>query len=78
MKLVAATETYEQEQDSWGPAGHLGQDLTLEVMDAGGGPYVVISTPRWALDADDIDAFVSRIRALLDRVEKEVDTHPVM
>ena len=43
---------------------------TLEIVDGGAGPYLVISTARWAMDAKDIDALAAKARGLLRAAEK--------
>lgn len=69
MKLVGITEVYSQDQDSCGPTEDSGQDLTLEVTDAGGGPYLVINTTRWAIeDAAEVTMWANKMKAMLKRV----------
>lgn len=68
MRLVALTHTYQQPEDSCGRAGVDDQDLSVNVEDAGGGPYLVIKTDRWALDGDAIDAFAAELKAVLAKV----------
>ena len=42
----------------------------LLIVDGGAGPYLVISTARWAMDAKDIDALAAKARGLLRAAEK--------
>ncbi|MDZ4341704.1 MAG: hypothetical protein U1E51_04615 [Candidatus Binatia bacterium] len=69
MKLTSITEVWSQDQDSCGPLDDPGQDITLETTDAGGGNYIVIKTDRWAMELADMDALVSKMKAMLKRVE---------
>jgi hypothetical protein len=66
IELSAGTLTYTQEADS---CSHLAfQQLTVEIRDAGGGPYLVISTPEWALDSpEDIMAVLTNALTALER-----------
>ena len=66
MKLAALTATYEQAGDAWDIAD---QELKVEIADAGAGPYVVLSTERWAMNPEELDEFVAKVRALLAQVE---------
>ena len=50
-----------QDSDS-NETGDLGQDLTVEVTDAGGGRYLVLETRRWALDPGGIDQLAETLR----------------
>lgn len=68
MRLEGTTEIYSQDEDDCSPSNGW-QRLTVEVMDGGGGPYVVIGTERWAIDRGEIDAFAAVLRAAIDRVE---------
>lgn len=70
MKLVGLTEIYEQEQDCCGPTDDTGQDITISVEDGGGGPYLVLSTKRWAIsDRKEVLRFAAKLRSLLARFE---------
>ncbi|MCR4302268.1 MAG: hypothetical protein NUV51_11695 [Sulfuricaulis sp.] len=68
MKLTSITEVYSQDQDSCGPLDDLGQYITLETEDAGGGNYIVLKTVRWAMEVADMDALVAKMKAMLKRV----------
>lgn len=70
MKLSSMTLQYEQEADSCDPDIGGTQVLSVELTDAGGGPYAVIETSRWALDAKDIDAFAAELKRRIAEVEK--------
>ncbi len=48
----AATFRFEQESDSC-EQNPKGQGLTIEIDDAGGGNFPVLTTSRWALDGDE-------------------------
>ena len=57
IAIVSAIVTYSQDSDS--NEEDVGQELTIEQTDAGGGKYFVLSTRRWAFD---------KIQELLDVV----------
>lgn len=44
-------------------------ELTVEILDGGGGNYLVIKTDRWAIDADTIDAFAAELKNCLKMAE---------
>ena len=60
MHLCRAQITLQQPDDDHG-TGLDDQYLTIKVEDAGAGPYVVIETNRWALDLDEIPAFIEKL-----------------
>ncbi len=70
-KLEHATLTYGQDPDSNAPTGTILNRLAVQVTDAGGGPYLVLATERWALDPEDVDAFAALLRRALGMVEPE-------
>jgi hypothetical protein len=50
-KVSHVSATFVQEADSCDDAKNLGiQELIIQIDDAGGGPFFVISTDRWAFD----------------------------
>jgi len=51
---------FSQDEDDDGRPGVDTQTLTVYVADAGGGPYLVIETARWAID--DIDELADMLR----------------
>lgn len=57
-KLETLTAVFTQEGDSNSEDEF--HDLTVEIDDAGGGPYFVIKTRRWAFD--DIDSLIELLR----------------
>lgn len=66
-----AVLTYVQDpDDAQDPPRNL-QELRVEAVDAGAGHYLVISTERWAIDPEGLEAFVSALRYALSLVEKE-------
>lgn len=77
VKREGRVETFSQEMDSAGPvvdepcAADEFQQLRVETRDAGVGPYLVISTERWAIDPDQIDAFAEMLRGVLCAVGEE-------
>ena len=73
MRISGMTISYEQENDAC-DRSDLGQDLTVSVNDAGGGPYIVIQTDRWAIGGpSDIDAFADELKHVLMMVEGRDD-----
>lgn len=52
-KIFQASVTFVQDSDSGDPGEFRSQELRIEIDDAGGGPYFVISTERWAFDRPD-------------------------
>ena len=48
--LFALKATFSQADDCVDGDG-LGQHIDVEVANGGGGPFIVLSTPRWSLDA---------------------------
>jgi hypothetical protein len=64
MTPDAVTLHYSQETDSCGE-GDLGQELEIEVCDAGGGHYLVLRTARWAIEPDGIDDLADALRRAL-------------
>lgn len=71
MKLESMTLVYSQEEDSAGRDGISTQEITVEITDAGAGPYAVISTERWAIGStdDEIAEFTREIRRRVAEVE---------
>ena len=44
----------------------LGQDITVQSVDIGGGPYYVITTKRWAFDSiEDLAALVEVVKGMV-------------
>jgi hypothetical protein len=69
MGVEEVTAVFSQEQDGCSPfEGTEGrQSIRVEIHDGGGGPYVVISTERWAFD--DPSEFVDTLNTLLQVAE---------
>lgn len=44
--------------------------LDVEITDAGGGPYIVINTERWALNPDELQAFVNELMRCIHTIER--------
>jgi len=59
---------YSQESDSC-EKGSPGQNLYVGSDDAGGGPFLYISTKRWAIEWDEIDQFVAILEDFKARFE---------
>jgi hypothetical protein len=68
VKLIELTEVYEQAEDNGGRPNETGQDIEISTCNAGGGSYIVLKTERWAIDEEDLDSFVQKLRDLLARV----------
>jgi len=60
LRVCTAQITLTQEQDSCS-LDNDDQYLIVEVADAGAGPYLVLQTKRWALDIDEIQAFIEKL-----------------
>lgn len=73
MFLEETKEVYSQQPDSCSDES-LVHTLTV---DAGGGPYVVLKTTRWALDEEELPGFVRALRRTLRRVRKEHERRDV-
>lgn len=61
VKIVCKKLEYIQDQDSL-QEGFNDQILHVEINDAGAGPYIIISTERWAFDINDIEEFAKMIK----------------
>ena len=68
MRVVEASFVLAQEADNLQEDG-LGQTLQVEIVDGGGGPFLVLSTERWAIDPGDIDAFAEKLKDLFAQVD---------
>ena len=45
-------------------------ELDVEITDAGGGPYIVIKTERWALNPEELQGFVNELMRCIHTVER--------
>lgn len=61
---------YYQESDSCS-SNTDGQELIVFTEDAGGGPFIVIKTERWAIDAEDIDLFCNELKMIIKKANNE-------
>ena len=61
---------YSQQSDSC-EKGEPGQILTINSDDAGGGPFIYISTKRWAMDWDEVDNLIQIINDFKARFKGE-------
>lgn len=75
MNLQEVKLTYSQDADSCDPGDY--QFLTIETMDGGAGPFLVIGTPRWALDFEEIDAFAELLREAVRLQQRGLDGEPL-
>ena len=65
MKIDQATILFSEEVDCC--ALEDGNNyLEVSTHDGGGGAYLVIKTERWAIDPDEFDEFLKRLRLVLD------------
>ncbi|KKQ94742.1 MAG: hypothetical protein UT21_C0012G0004 [Candidatus Woesebacteria bacterium GW2011_GWA1_39_11b] len=59
---------YYQDSDSC-ESNNCGQQLVIKTDDAGGGPFIIIETERWAIDSDGIDDFCDVLKNIVRIVE---------
>ena len=72
VRVFNLAVTLTQDPDSCGP--DLSQELKIATDDAGGGPYVVLETDRWAIDnVDDLRALADLVAAMLAHSERVED-----
>jgi len=67
---ISIVHYYHQDNDT-NDMGRFGQELKIFTEDSGGGNYVIFSTTRWAVDADEIDQFADMLRYILERTKNE-------
>jgi len=60
VQIASAKVTLYQKNDSC-DIGKDGQHLNIEIIDGGGGPYLVLETKRWAVDMDEIQALINKL-----------------
>jgi len=60
VQIANAKVTLYQENDCC-DVGKEGQHLSVEVVDGGGGPYLVIQTKRWSLEIDEIQTLINKL-----------------
>lgn len=78
LQISSVRLVYVQDTDSCAPAGT--SELVIETHDAGGGPYVTLTTERWAIDPEDIDAFAAALKgaiALIPEKDSVAVTEPL-
>jgi hypothetical protein len=66
-KLCSKKLEFIQDQDTL-QDGYNDQILLVEINDGGAGPYVIISTERWAFDIKDIDEFCNMLKEQVKNV----------
>ena len=71
MKLESIKAIFTQDEDCCGRHGVDIAELTMETQDGGGGPYIVITTDRFALDEKDLKAIAEAQALILSLVGKE-------
>lgn len=67
-ELSSVEFVYTQDGDS--ADGPDDQQLTIKTADAGGGPFLVIATERWALEFEEIEAFADKLRAVVKTIRE--------
>ena len=65
MQLSKVKFTYAQESDSCQSSDEA-QEITISTDNAGGGNFIILKTARWALGADEIDAFCQKLKDTLN------------
>jgi len=68
MLPIKRTHVFEQESDSMSLDNEGFQTLTISTEDAGGGPYLVIETERWAIDISELDEFVIELKKMAESI----------
>lgn len=63
-------EVIQQPEDCCGRIGEDFQELTINVLDGGGGAYVALSTERFSLDTEDIDQLCDHLKSLIQNYDK--------
>lgn len=67
MELDKIKKVFVEERDTSAPLGLPEfNKLKIETVNNGVGNYIVISTKRWAIDADNIEEFCLELRIMLD------------
>ncbi len=71
MKPVEKSITYEQEPDCCDGTSDYAQHLIVTTQDGGGGPFLILSTTRWAIDRDDLISgkFAAQLLTILEGME---------
>ena len=63
VQIASAKVTLYQENDCC-DIGKEGQHLQVEVVDGGGGAYLVLQTERWAVEIDEIQALIAKLNEI--------------
>lgn len=69
MRIEDARFLLSQEPDSC--SDEPVHELKVSIVDAGGGPYIVLRTARWSINPDEIDQFAVELKAMLNFVERQ-------
>lgn len=69
VQLYESMDTWTQDNDCCDDQS-CGQQIIVKTQDGGGGPFIVLETERWAIDADGIDKFCAMLKSTVERVEK--------
>lgn len=67
-RLAEVSAVYLQDSDSCDGDDDF-QTIKVATKDAGGGPYIIIETKRWAIDPDEIDTFARMLKDVIARIE---------
>jgi len=62
VKVEDMHVTYSQKPDSCDDSPY-DQDLEVKIVDAGGGPYIILKTERWGMDLETAEAMFAAIIA---------------
>lgn len=68
-RVVQLKQTFEQAEDCCGSVDEKWQHITLETFDGGCGPYVVITTERWATDGEDARWLAQHVAEMCKEVQ---------
>ena len=71
VQLTAVRYEFTQGLDTNDDAANICQELKVFTEDSGGGSYLVIETPRWALDSDDIGKFCDAMKKISNIPEED-------
>jgi hypothetical protein len=65
VQLGRVKFSFAQEVDTNQSKDDICQEIKIFTEDSGGGSYVLFSTKRWALDAEDIDKFAATLKKIV-------------
>lgn len=68
-KIEETSAVFSQEPDSCSNFDG-SNELKVQAVDAGDGHYLILSTHRWALNPDEIDAFAAYLHRFIQQTER--------